>query len=206
MGQMLDTVLVSSGIEVVGSAESLADLGDVDPGVIVVVAITAASTDEVARVAALTRRADAPRLVAICPAVILPNVGERMGSAIHALLPDDVDVETITLTVRLVGRGYRVTPDSIPELPPRARANGHEAAHLNGDARERFDQLTPREVAILHRLCEGMENKRIARDLDISEATVKVHLRALYRKIGANNRTQAALWGADNLHLLRSGA
>lgn len=54
-------------------------------------------------------------------------------------------------------------------------------------------QLTPRETEVLRRLCRGMANKEIARDLDLQEVTVKLHVKTLYRKIDARNRTHAAM-------------
>ena len=54
-------------------------------------------------------------------------------------------------------------------------------------------QLTPRELDVLRRLCQGMANKEIARDLDVQEVTVKLHVKTLYRKIDARNRTHAAM-------------
>ncbi|UWR22006.1 response regulator transcription factor [Sulfitobacter sp. S190] len=53
--------------------------------------------------------------------------------------------------------------------------------------------LTERELQVLKGLTEGKSNKEIARDLDISEPTIKLHMKTLYRKVGAANRTQAAL-------------
>ena len=53
--------------------------------------------------------------------------------------------------------------------------------------------LTPRELDVLRRLCRGMANKEIARDLDLQEVTVKLHVKTLYRKIDARNRTHAAM-------------
>lgn len=55
------------------------------------------------------------------------------------------------------------------------------------------DRLTPRQSEVLERLREGKPNKVIARDLNMTEATVKVHVRQIMRKFGAANRTQAAL-------------
>ncbi|MEP3440823.1 MAG: response regulator transcription factor [Sulfitobacter sp.] len=54
-------------------------------------------------------------------------------------------------------------------------------------------KLTPRELQVLKGLTEGKSNKEIARDLDITEPTIKLHVKTLYRKIGAANRTQAAM-------------
>ncbi len=54
-------------------------------------------------------------------------------------------------------------------------------------------QLTPRELDVLKRLCRGLANKEIARELDLQEVTVKLHIKTLYRKISAKNRTHAAM-------------
>jgi DNA-binding NarL/FixJ family response regulator len=59
-------------------------------------------------------------------------------------------------------------------------------------------RLSPREKLILRCLTEGDSNKCIARKIDIAEATVKVHVKAILRKIRVQNRTQAAIWGMSN--------
>jgi DNA-binding NarL/FixJ family response regulator len=58
--------------------------------------------------------------------------------------------------------------------------------------------LSPREKLILRCIIEGDSNKCIARKIDIAEATVKVHVKAILRKIRVQNRTQAAIWGINN--------
>jgi two-component system, NarL family, nitrate/nitrite response regulator NarL len=58
-------------------------------------------------------------------------------------------------------------------------------------------QLTPREMDVLRRLCRGLPNKEIARELDLQEVTVKLHVKTLCRKINAANRTQAAMIAKD---------
>lgn len=63
----------------------------------------------------------------------------------------------------------------------------------------RVQKLSNREVEVLDCLRDGSSNKIIARKLDISEATIKVHVKAVLRKIGAANRTQAAMWAAAHL-------
>jgi DNA-binding NarL/FixJ family response regulator len=65
-------------------------------------------------------------------------------------------------------------------------------------------QLSPREKSVLRCLIEGDSNKWIARKIDISEATVKVHIKAILRKIRVQNRTQAAIWGMNNGSLART--
>jgi len=58
---------------------------------------------------------------------------------------------------------------------------------------ERIGELTPQQFRVLMMVAEGMLNKQIAFDLDISEATVKAHMTAIFRKLGVTNRTQAVL-------------
>ena len=58
--------------------------------------------------------------------------------------------------------------------------------------------MSQREVQILRCLLSGDSNKMIANQLSITEATVKVHLKSLLRKINASNRTQAAIWALNN--------
>jgi DNA-binding NarL/FixJ family response regulator len=65
-------------------------------------------------------------------------------------------------------------------------------------------QLSSREKSILRCLIKGDSNKCIARKIDIAEATVKVHVKAILRKIRVQNRTQAAIWGMNNGSLTRT--
>ena len=57
--------------------------------------------------------------------------------------------------------------------------------------------LTERETEVLRGLCEGKSNKEIARDLDLQEVTIKLHVKTLCRKLDAKNRTQAAMIARD---------
>jgi two-component system nitrate/nitrite response regulator NarL len=81
-------------------------------------------------------------------------------------------------------------PHLVREAWPGTAAPGHARAHFS----EREDQ-------VLRRLFAGEPNKVIARDLGITEGTVKVHVKSLCRKLGAANRTQAAIRGAPRIGL-----
>lgn len=72
-----------------------------------------------------------------------------------------------------------------PELkgPSEAESNGME----------RVASLTPAQRRVIDGLSDGLLNKQIAYEMGISEATVKAHMTAIFRKLGANNRTQALL-------------
>jgi two-component system nitrate/nitrite response regulator NarL len=56
-----------------------------------------------------------------------------------------------------------------------------------------FSDLTPRELEILGHIAEGQSNKAIARDLDISDGTVKLHVKSILRKLGMHSRVEAAV-------------
>ena len=60
--------------------------------------------------------------------------------------------------------------------------------------------LSRREMLILRMLMEGASNKNIARNLVITESTVKVHMKAILRKLRLQNRTQAAIWARNNVN------
>ncbi|MDB5540758.1 MAG: hypothetical protein JWQ89_2485 [Devosia sp.] len=70
------------------------------------------------------------------------------------------------------------------------------AARGAGDAALDTPGFTPRQLQVLEGLRQGRANKTIARDLDMQESTVKVHVRQIMGKLGAANRTQAALLAA----------
>jgi two-component system nitrate/nitrite response regulator NarL len=60
------------------------------------------------------------------------------------------------------------------------------------------EQLSAREIAILERIVRGDSNKNVARFFGIAEPTVKAHAKAIFRKVGASNRTQAAIWALNH--------
>ena len=62
-------------------------------------------------------------------------------------------------------------------------------------------KLSGRETQILSHLTLGASNKHIARELGVAEATVKVHVKAILRKVKAANRTQAAMWAQQHMNL-----
>jgi len=59
-------------------------------------------------------------------------------------------------------------------------------------------QLSPREKSVLRCMIEGDSNKSIAQKIGIADATVKVHVKAILRKLQVQNRTQAAIWAKNH--------
>ena len=71
-----------------------------------------------------------------------------------------------------------------------------EASSLSEEMRlasEGLANLTPQQFRVLTMVCDGLLNKQIAYELNVSEATVKAHVTAIFRKLGVRTRTQAAL-------------
>lgn len=64
--------------------------------------------------------------------------------------------------------------------------------------RDKIDSLTSRELEVLIQVANGMSNKEIATNLDISERTVKNHISNIFKKIDVSDRTQAAVFAIKN--------
>ncbi|AYN95400.1 MULTISPECIES: response regulator transcription factor ErdR [Pseudomonas] len=100
-------------------------------------------------------------------------------------IPKSSDLETIQQAVRLVLDGDTWWP-----------AQGEGAANLSEEAKAAkagLSSLTPQQFRVLTMVCDGLLNKQIAYELSVSEATVKAHVTAIFRKLGVRTRTQAAL-------------
>lgn len=98
-------------------------------------------------------------------------------------VPKTLAAKSIIAAVRFMADGEVYAPFKLMSAP------SQDAAQQAG--------LTPRERDVLRGLSEGKANKEIARDLDLQEVTVKLHVKTLCRKLGAKNRTQAALIARD---------
>jgi two-component system, NarL family, nitrate/nitrite response regulator NarL len=83
---------------------------------------------------------------------------------------------------------------TLSDLAVKTGGNINDIPNLAGD----LPTLSPRESQILVSLAKGRSNKAIARLYNLSEATVKVHLKAILRKTKAHNRTQAAIWAIQS--------
>jgi DNA-binding NarL/FixJ family response regulator len=79
--------------------------------------------------------------------------------------------------------------------PPQV-AQAHGIDQEEAQIAQRVRELTPQQFRVLGMLSMGLLNKQIAYELNVSEATIKAHMTAILRKLGANNRTQAVLLAA----------
>ena len=81
---------------------------------------------------------------------------------------------------------------------PEELADYRSVDDLLGSLNSTAPNLSPRELSILKLLRDGEPNKSIARQLVLTESTVKVHLKSILRKIRVKNRTQAAVWAMSH--------
>lgn len=93
--------------------------------------------------------------------------------------------ETLVQSLRVVADGGNVLVGLARDLPPASKN-----ADAAGDSV--LAVLTHREREIMHLVSEGLSNKAIARRLNLSQGTIKVHLHHIYRKLEINNRTALA--------------
>jgi DNA-binding NarL/FixJ family response regulator len=118
------------------------------------------------------------------------TVQQAMAFGAQGFLSKSANADSICASVRAVLRGDIVTPAGYrgggPAIPD----------HAALEVAERLAQLTPQQFRVFSKLCSGRLNKQIAYELQITEATVKAHMTAIMRKLGAANRTQTALLAA----------
>jgi DNA-binding NarL/FixJ family response regulator len=125
--------------------------------------------------------------------VILTSFSDRteiiaaLDSGASGYLLKDAEPEELLAGVRAAARG-----DS--PLAPRA---AREVLSARTDDRP-ASELSARETDVLRLVAQGLPNKHIARELEISEKTVKAHLTNIFQRIGVSDRTQAALWAKDH--------
>ena len=168
----------SDGAEAVTQARSLRPdvvLMDLQmPGTDGVSATRQIVEEELAQVLVLTSFSDGERIV-----------GALDAGAVGYLLKD-ADPDEVLTGIRAVSRGES-------PLHPRA-ARELLSARVSGGGSSVSADLTPRETEVLRLVRQGLANKQIARQLGISERTVKAHLTSVFARIGVTDRTQAALW------------
>lgn len=109
-------------------------------------------------------------------------------------IPKSSDLQTITNAIGDILMGEVWVPESASSGLPGKNTSELELA-------ERMAKLTPQQFKVLMAVSQGLLNKQIAYDMNISEATVKAHVTAIMNKLGVSNRTQAVL-AASKLNVL----
>jgi two-component system nitrate/nitrite response regulator NarL len=132
------------------------------------------------------------KIVCLVPEFSLEVMRGCFAAGASGYVLESISRDALRESLRLVAAGEKVFPSELALQFPTltAKADGADPAALAGAEAE----LSARELEILQCLANGQSNKVIAKNLDIAEATVKVHVKRILRKANATNRTQAALW------------
>jgi DNA-binding NarL/FixJ family response regulator len=151
-------------------------------------------TDGTAWIAGLRRRFPTVPLVVMSASEELSVIRELIAMGVAGFIPKSDPAAIIVQAIRLVLAGGTYAPLRLLSAGPAA-----SAGHKEGGAPS---HLTPRQADVLRALARGLPNKLIARELGLSEGTVKAHLLAIFRVLRARNRTAAVVlaqqWLQDN--------
>ncbi len=141
------------------------------------------------------------RVVFLVPQLNVNSLSECFSAGASGYLSESTSQETLMGSLRLVSAGGKAFPAELAELIPSVTSARRHKQMLSTDGFDRSTQsntLSERELDVLRELGDGLPNKMIANRLGIAEATVKVYVKRVLRKIGVHNRTQAALWAATH--------
>lgn len=192
----LARILSASDFEVLSSA---ADVRDVDwaqtDGNALAVIDTDLTTDAVGAVQSILAQNPTLKCVLLVDMLDMRVMLDAFRAGAHAYLVKDMDYVPLVTTLKLAAQGQKIVPPNIIDaLEGQALSFSDPAG-----AEKALDSanLSQRETDVLCCLMAGHSNKVIARSLDVSEATVKVHVKAILRKLKVGNRTQAAIWATN---------
>ena len=109
---------------------------------------------------------------------------KAMDAGAIGFLPKTMAAKSLISAVRLMIAGEKFAPVDF-------------MSNMDAPSNPIADKLTPRELEVLNGLSKGLSNKEIARETDLQEVTIKLHVKTLCRKLEARNRTHAAMIGKD---------
>lgn len=125
---------------------------------------------------------DGGQRVALISGEATRNIAEQaLEAGAAGFIPKTLPAKTMINAVKFMAMGEQYAP--VDFMTATEETLEHPLA----------EKLTTRELQVLKGLTEGKSNKQIARDLDLTEPTIKLHMKTLYRKLDVANRTQAAL-------------
>jgi DNA-binding NarL/FixJ family response regulator len=134
----------------------------------------------------------ATRIVVMSGAEDAAMVRELLAAGAAGFIPKTDSAAVILQAMRLVLAGGTYAPVRLLSGAVKAHAAG-AVRRANGGG---VDSLTGRQLDVLRLLAKGLPNKLIARELDLSEGTIKVHILAIFRTLNVSNRTEAVIAAA----------
>lgn len=110
---------------------------------------------------------------------------DAVNAGAAGFIPKSMAAKSLLNAVRFMVAGEVFVPSTVLQAPEEPMGDNMTAA------------LSRREKQVLSGLCRGMPNKEIAREMDLQEVTIKLHVRTLCKKLNAKNRTHAAMIARD---------
>ena len=188
-----------------GCAIDLEDLTEI-PDDVPTLFIVAMDGDQAVICGKIRARYPLASIVAVADESNPRSLAGALDDGANAALFNSVSPGDLVSTLQAVMNGKLILIDArLWPLEFQPKAEDRSSPPLSGEilwdaADAQPTKLSAREIAILERIVQGDSNKQVARFFRIAEPTVKAHVKAILRKIGASNRTQAAIW-AFNHHL-----
>jgi len=125
------------------------------------------------------------------------ELGQALRDGARGYLVKNIDAEVLTSAIRRAATGESVIAESMTaKLVDQFRGAASQAVQASGNA-ERH-RLTARETQIVQCLARGASNKVIARELDVSESTVKIHVQNVLKKLNLTSRVQVAVYAVEH--------
>ncbi len=196
----LEDLLTRRGIQVVAAVgngdEGLAAVNQLNPD-IVLLDMRMPNMDGLQVLRLLRKHVPALRVVMLTTSSNEADLVEALRSGARGYLLKDMEPDELVVALREILAGKTVVA---PELAPvLARVvQGGDSRGSEDKATNPFIDLTPREYEILTLLAEGQSNKVIARNLGISDGTVKLHVKAILRKLNVSSRITAAVMAVEH--------
>ena len=132
--------------------------------------------------------------------IVMFTVSDQESDVVDALragadgyLLKDMEPEDMIQQLHQAAVGKMVISDRLTTLLAEALRSNKPQQNSRSD----FDSLTPREKDILRLIADGLSNKMIGRKLDISDGTVKVHVKHLLKKLNLRSRVEVAVWAVE---------
>ncbi|MBT3196567.1 MAG: two-component system response regulator NarL [Gammaproteobacteria bacterium] len=122
------------------------------------------------------------------------NVLDALRCGADGYLLKDMEPEDILDKISQATEGHTVISEQLTSLLAKSIRNDSSSPDSSTEA-----ALTTREHEILQLVMVGMSNKRVARQLEISDGTVKVHMKHILKKLHLKSRVEAAVWAIKNL-------
>lgn len=153
--------------------------------------------DGIETLKAMREKGVASRIVMLTVSDHDEDVVAAITNGADGFLLKDMEPEEIIAKIKQAALGKMVISDRLAEVLASALRRPEKKVN------NAIESLTARELEILKLIAKGLSNKLIARALDISDGTVKVHVKHLLKKMNLRSRVEAAVWVVNELNLGR---